>query len=132
MVSLKNAVDGAVYATVFLGMLFLFVAIGQVPGFLLAVLFAGEFFYALAGLLVARGLRWSYYVVFVLALVVLAVSLPQPEHYTFAASGQYLDLFIFGAGSVMQVFLLVAVPLYLWRSGGARGSMRRSSGPDGI
>lgn len=116
MAALKKAVDGVILATIFLGMLFLYVAIGTVPGLLLAMLFTGEFAYALAGLFVARGLRWAYYLVFVLAVVVLAVSLPQPAHYSFAANGQLLDFLIFGAGSVMQVFLLVAIPVYLWRS----------------
>lgn len=121
MAALKKAVDVVIYATVFLGMLFLYAAVGSVPGLLLATLFAGEMAYAVTSLLVAKGLRWAYYLVVVLAAVVLAVSLPQPEHYAFAANGQLLDLFIFGAGSVMQVFLLVAVPVYLWRSRRTRG-----------
>ena len=116
MASLKRVVDIVVYTTIFLGMFFLYEAAGAVPGFLLATLFAGEMAYALAGLFVARGLRWAYYLVFVLAILVLAVSLPQPEHYAFASIGRLLDLLIFGAGSVLQVFLLVAIPVYLVRS----------------
>ncbi|MDG6925667.1 MAG: hypothetical protein JRN09_03850 [Nitrososphaerota archaeon] len=116
MGNLKRAVDGLIFATVALGFVLLYVASGVVPGWLLASLFAGEFAYAGASLAVAKKYRWSYYLIIVLAVLVLAVSLPQPEHYAFAATGQYLPLAIFALGSVFQVCLLVLVPVYLWRT----------------
>ncbi len=116
MSALKRAVDGLIYATVALGFVLLYVASGVVPGWLLASLFGGEFAYAGASLGIAKKYRWPYYVIFVLAVLVLAVSLPQPEHYAFATSGQYLPFSIFALGSILQVCLIVLIPIYLWRT----------------
>jgi hypothetical protein len=116
MGTLKQAVDGLIYATVFLGLFLLYVASSVVPGWLLASLFAGVFAYAATSLAVAKRHRWSYYIIFVLALIVLAVSLPQPDHYAFATTGQYLPFFIFAAGGIMQVCLIILIPIYLWRT----------------
>ncbi len=116
MTALKKAVDGLIYATVFLGLFLLYEVSGVVPGWLQASLFAGEMAYAISSLAVAQRRTWAYYVIFVLAIVVLAVSLPQPQHYAFFSTGQAVPAFIFAAGSVMQVCLLVLIPLYLWRT----------------
>jgi hypothetical protein len=77
---------------------------------------AGEFAYALVALAVWRGFRQAYYAVIALSVLVLVVSIPQPEHYAFASSGQTGDFLIFAAGSVLQVCLLIAVPLQLRRT----------------
>jgi hypothetical protein len=113
---LKRAVDGLIFTTVGLGFVLLYVASGIVPGWLLASLFAGEFAYAGAALAVAKKYRWSYYLVMALAVLVLTASLPQPEHYAFAATGQYVPFAIFALGAVLQVCLLVLLPVYLWRT----------------
>lgn len=116
MSALKKAVDGLIFATVALGFVLLYATAGIVPGWLLASLFGGEFAYAGTSLAVAKQYRWSYYVILVLAIVVLAVSLPQPEHYAFATSGQYLPFAIFALGSLFQVCLIVLIPVYLLRT----------------
>jgi hypothetical protein len=116
MSALKRAVDGLIYATVFLGLILLYEISGVVPGWLQASLFAGVGAYAATSLGVAKGYRWSYYIIMVLAVLVLVVSLPQPEHYAFATTGQAVPFLIFAAGSVMQICLLVLVPVYLWRT----------------
>ena len=112
---LKRAIDFLVYASVALGVLFVYVASSVVPSWLLACLVTGEVAYALTALALWRGIRQAYYAVLVLALLVLAVSLPQPEHYAFATNGQVGRFLIFAAGSALQVCLLVAVPLFLRR-----------------
>jgi hypothetical protein len=114
--ALKRAVDALVYATVFLGLVLLYVASGVVPGWLLASLFGGVFAYAATSLAVAKRYRWSYYIVIALAVLVLAASLPQPDHYTFATNGQVGPFLIFAVGSALQVCLLVLTPIYLWRT----------------
>jgi hypothetical protein len=116
MSRLKRAVDALIYASVFLGMLLLYEVSGLVPGWLLASLFGGEFAYAAASLLVAKKYTWAYYLVFILAVVVLAVSLPQPQHYQFAETGQLVQFFTFAAGSVLQICLIVLIPVYLWQN----------------
>lgn len=112
---LKRAIDTLVYASVLLGLILLVAASGLVPSWLLYSLAGGEVAYAAAALAVARGYRPAYYAVIVLAVLVLLVSLPRPEHYAFATNGQLGDFAIFAAGSVFQVCLLVMVPIYMRR-----------------
>ncbi len=118
MGGLKRAIDSLVYASVALGLLFVYAASALVPSWLLAGIAVGEVAYAAAALAVVLGHRSGYFAVATLALIVLAVSLPQPEHYAFAESGQVGAFFIFAAGSAMQVCLVVLVPLYLRRTRG--------------
>jgi len=115
MVELRKLVDLCVYASVALGVLFVYVASSVVPTWLLYSLALGEVAYASAALAVWRGYRNAYYAVLALAVLVLAVSLPQPEHYEFASNGQLGRFVIFAAGSLLQVCLLVMVPVYLRR-----------------
>ncbi len=115
MSGLKKAIDIMVYATVALGLLFVYVASGLVPSWLLASLVVGEVAYCVAALAVWRGFRRAYYVVVALALLVLAVSLPQPEHYSFATNGEIGQFLIFASGSALQLCLLVMIPIFLRR-----------------
>src|SRR5580658_5813444 len=115
MERLKRAIDLFVYGSVALGLLLVLVAGPLVPWWLLVSLVAGEVAYAATAVAVARGYRRAYYVVIVLALLVLVVSLPQPDHYAFASDGQIGAFLIFAAGSVSQVCLLVIIPVYLRR-----------------
>ncbi len=119
MVSLKKAIAWLVYASVALGLLFVFAASSLVPSWLLAGLVGGEVAYTLTAVALGRGYRRAYYAVVVLALLVLAVSLPQPEHYAFASSGQAGDFLIFAAGSVLQVCLVVMTLVHLRRKDNA-------------
>jgi len=115
VVTLRKLIDSLVYASVALGVLFVYVASALVPSWLLAGLVVGEVAYGVAAVAVARGQVLAYYAVVVLALLVLLVSLPQPEHYSFATDGQVGDFLIFAGGSVLQACLLVLVPLFLRR-----------------
>ena len=56
------------------------------------------------------------YAVLALAVLVLVVSVPQPQHYAFATDGDIGEFLIFAAGSALQLFLLVAIPVYLVRT----------------
>ena len=112
---LKRAIDLVIYSSALLGALLILVADGQVPDWLLVSLIVGEVAYAATAFAVARGSRRAYVAVVALALLVLAVSLPQPEHYAFATSGQVGAFLLFAVGSVLQVCLLVAIPIYLRR-----------------
>lgn len=116
MSALKRTIDGIIYATVALGFVLLYVASGIVPGWLLAALFFGVMAYGGTTIAVVKNYRWSYYVILVLAIVVLAASLPQPEHYAFASTGQLVPFLIFALGGAMQVCLIVLIPVYLRRT----------------
>jgi len=115
MEGLKRAIDWLVYASVVLGLLFAYSASSLVPAWLLASIVVGEVAYAGTAVALARGSRRAYYAVVVLALLVLAVSLPQPDHYAFAGNGQVGAFLIFATGSALQICLLVLIPVYLRR-----------------
>ncbi|MGD0637194.1 MAG: hypothetical protein ABSA72_04050 [Nitrososphaerales archaeon] len=119
MAELKKAIQWLVFASVAMGVLFILAAGTLVPSWLLASIVAGELAYAAAAYALARGHRAAYYAVEVLALIVLAVSLPQPGHYAFASDGQVGAFLIFGIGSVLQICLIVLIPVHLWRKGSA-------------
>lgn len=121
MPSLKSSADGAIYCSVVLGALLLYEAGPLVPSWLLASLAAGELAYAACAVMVALGKGRAYYAVLALAALVLAVSLPQPQHYAFATGGDWGAFLTFAVGSGLQVFLLVAIPVYLVRKRRARG-----------
>jgi hypothetical protein len=115
---LKKVIDWFVYASVVLGVLLVYVANGLVPSWLLVSLIGGDVAYAAAAVALARGYRRAYYAVIVLSLLVLAVSLPQPDHYAFAGSGQIGAFLIFAVGSALQISLLIMIPIYLRRGSG--------------
>ncbi len=108
--------DLLIYGSVGLGGVLLFAAAPLVPVWLLGALASGEAAYAVCAVCVARGIRRAYYAVLGLAVLVLLVSLPQPDHYAFATSGDPEAFLIFAAGSALQLCLLVAVPVYLRRT----------------
>jgi hypothetical protein len=116
LTSLKKVADGLIYISVFVGLLLLYLASSQVPSWLLASLIIGEIAYAISAVAVARGIRQAYYAIIVLAILVLVVSLPQPDHYAFATQGEIAAFLVFVIGSALQIGLLILVPLYLVRS----------------
>lgn len=118
MARLDRVVAGLVYASVLLGVLFLYVLSGTpgIPGFLFPSIAVGEVVWAVCAVAVYRKARWAPYMALVLAFVTLGVSLPQPQHYVFAQSGQVVAFLIFTGGSVLQFALIAAVGLFAYRS----------------
>lgn len=113
---IKNTIDTLIYASVVLGYLLLFAAAPIVPAWLFVSLTIGTSTYTVCAVAVALGWTQAYYGIIALAVLVLLVSLPQPDHYAFAAGGELGDFLIFAAGSILQVFLLVLIPIYLRRA----------------
>jgi hypothetical protein len=116
--SLEKAVAWLVYASVVLGVLFLYVLYGTpgTPGFLFPSILAGEVIWCVCAVAITRKARWAPYMAVVLAVITLAVSLPQPMHYSFAESGQVVAFVIFAGGAVLQFLLIGAVALFVFRS----------------
>jgi hypothetical protein len=71
--------------------------------------------YLVVALLAAKGHAIAYPLAFLLAVLTLAVSLPQPEHYSFVQAGPSLAAATFIFGSVLQFALLILIPVYLYR-----------------
>ncbi len=119
--SLEKAIAWLVYASVVLGVLFLYVLYGTpgIPSFLFPSILVGEVIWFVCAVAISRKARWAPYMAVVLALITLAVSLPQPTHYNFAESGQIVAFLIFTGGAVLQFALIVAVVIFAFRSRGA-------------
>ncbi len=97
-----------IYASVLLGILLLIqLYLLSVPSFLLYSILIGWVLYAIVAGASIRNMYMAYPAAVLLAIVTLAVSLPQPEHYSFANAGQSLALVTFLAGSVLQIGVIV-------------------------
>ena len=118
MTRLEKAIAWLVYASVVLGVLFLYVLRGTagVPSFLFPSILVGELIWIACAVAISRGAKWAPYMAVVLAVITLAVSLPQPTHYDFAETGQVVGFLIFTGGSVLQFALIAAVALFVFRS----------------
>ena len=116
--TLEKAIAWLVYASVVLGVLFLYVLYGTpgVPSFLFPSILAGEVIWLVCAVAISRKLKWAPYLAVVLAVITLAVSLPQPTHYSFAESGQVVAFMIFTGGAVLQFALIAAVALFVVRT----------------
>ena len=118
MSRLEKAIAWLVYASVVLGVLFLYVLYGTpgIPSFLFPSILVGEVIWLVCAIAISRRVRWAPYMAVVLAVITLAVSLPQPTHYDFAETGQIVAFLIFTGGSVLQFALIALVALFLFRS----------------
>ena len=109
---LRRAIDLLIYLSVALGVALLLQLHVLVPAWLFYSVLVGWFAYLLVAIGVATGHEHAYPLAFVLSILTLIASLPQPEHYSFAGEGMWLATFTFALGSFLQAALLVLVPIY--------------------
>jgi len=112
---LRRAVNLLVYLSVALGVVLLPQLYGLVPSWLFLSVLVGWLAYLVDAVLVAKGRSIGYPLAFVLALLTLAVSLPQPEHYSFVEAGPSFASGTFLFGSAVQLALIILIPIYLYR-----------------
>jgi len=87
-----------------------------VPEWLFFSVLVGWLAYVVVAIMALRS-RWiAYPLAFVLAILTLAVSLPQPEHYSYVEAGLSLASATFIVGSVLQVALIILIPILLYRN----------------
>lgn len=99
-----------IYASVLLGTLLLAqLYLLNVPSFLLYSILAGWILYVVVALAVRIGQTKAYPAALILAIVILAVSLPQPEHLSLTEAGLTLASLTFIIGSILQVGVIVLV-----------------------
>jgi hypothetical protein len=111
--SIRHAIDVLVYVSVAMGLVLLVQLYVLVPTWLFYSVLAGWFVYLLVAVAVATGRKIAYPAAFVLSILTLLVSVPQPEHYSFAEEGMWLATFTFAVGSALQIALIVLIPIYL-------------------
>ena len=104
-----------IYVSVALGPLLLAEIYGQVPGFVFYSVMAGWVAYLICALAVAKGQSRAYVFVVALAILTLAVSLPQPAHYSLVTNQEFLAASTFLLGSAFQILLIILIPIFLLR-----------------
>jgi hypothetical protein len=109
--SIRNAIDALVYASVAMGLVLLPQLYFLVPNWLFYSVLAGWLAYLLVAVAVATGRKIAYPSAFVLSMLTLLVSIPQPDHYSFA-EGMWLATLTFAIGSALQMALIVLIPIY--------------------
>src|SRR6266704_1803030 len=112
--TLKGTADSLIYASIFLGAALLIQLFAIVPSWLFYSVLAGWNAYLIVALAVAKGLKMAYPLSLVLAILTLAVSLPQPEHYSLIQAGLNPASLTFIAGSMLQVAVILTVSSYLF------------------
>ena len=118
---LKRAINLLIFLSVALGVVLLAQIYILVPTWLFYSVLTGWFGYLLVAIVASTGRKIAYPFAFILSILTLAVSLPQPEHFSFASEGMWLATLTFAAGSALQIALLILIPIYLIRE-------RRSAG----
>ena len=116
MISLRRTIDLLIYLTVALGVVLLAQLFQLVPTWLFFSVLVGWLAYLATAVMVAAGRRIAYPLAFVLSILTLGVSLPQPEHYSYVEAGISLASSTFIVGSALQVVLLILIPIYLYRT----------------
>jgi hypothetical protein len=107
----RTLANWLIYASIVLGVALIFqlYSLG-VPSWLFYSVLAGWTAYLIVGIAVTLGVGVAYPLAILLSILTLAVSLPQPEHYSFGLSIASLT---FIAGSILQVGVIVSVTRYL-------------------
>lgn len=120
MPSIRRTIDLLIYLSVAMGILLLLQLYVLVPSWLFYSVLVGWLAYVIVAVLAATGHRIAYLLAFVLSILTLAVSLPQPEHQSFVEAGLSPASITFLVGSALQVALLILIPVYFLRkrSGG--------------
>ena len=113
MVSITRAIDGLIYASVGVGAILLPQIYFLVPTWLFYSVLAGWVAYLLVAVATVRHLKVAYPLAILLSVLTLVVSLPQPEHYSSAKAGMWLETLTFAVGSMLQIALLILIPVYL-------------------
>lgn len=110
---LGRAIDLLIYLSVALGLVLLPQIYILVPTWLFYSILAGWFAYLLVAIATATGHKIAYPLAFLLSILTLVLSLPQPEHYSFPGEGMWLATFTFAIGPALQIALLILIPIYL-------------------
>lgn len=115
MPPITRSINLIIFLSVALGVLLLPQLYGIVPTWLFYSVLGGWLAYVLVAALAATGRRIAYPLAFVLSILTLAVSVPQPEHQSFVMAGLSLASLTFLAGSVLQLVLVILIPVYYLR-----------------
>lgn len=105
-----------IYASVALGVVLLFQLWFLVPVWLFYSVALGWVAYFITAVAIMRRHEGAYKAAFILAILTLVVSVPQPEHYAFVSEGINLASMTFLLGSVLQLCIIVLLTVYFLRN----------------
>ncbi len=111
--TLKSLTRFLIYASILLGATLLVELYAVVPVWLFYSILAGWVAYLITAVAIAKDLKIAYPLSLVLAILTLAVSLPQPEHHSLVEAGPSPASVTFIVGSVLQVAVVLTVSSYL-------------------
>ncbi len=112
---MRRIANWLIYASVILGVALLVqLYVLVVPSWLFDSILVGWILYLVVAIAVASGRDKAYPAALVLSIITLAVSLPQPEHYSLAEAGPTLASLTFITGSVLQVGVIVLIASFLF------------------
>jgi hypothetical protein len=107
---LRRWADWLIYTSVVLGIMLLAQLYTlSVPSFLFFSILAGWILYLIVAIAIWTGHTKAYPAALVLAIVTLAVSLPQPEHLSLAEAGPTLASLTFILGSILQAGVIILI-----------------------
>jgi hypothetical protein len=110
---LKSTINVLIYLSVIFGLILLVQLYNLVPSWLFYSVLTGWVLYLVVAIFAATGRKQAYPLVFVLAILTLFASLPQPEHYAYVEAGLSLATITFLAGSTLQIALIILDGIYL-------------------
>ena len=116
MPTLQRLVTGLVCTSVALGVILLYQLWFMVPRWLFYSVLLGWVAYLFTAIAMIQHRHGANKAAFVLAILTLVVSVPQPEHYALMSQGLILPTITFILGSVLQFFVILLLSiLYLRR-----------------
>jgi hypothetical protein len=119
--SIGRLIQTLILFSTILGIFFLWEVYSLLPSFVFDFLALGWFLFLVDSVLTFVRPRISYFLGLVLAILTLAASIPQPEHYSLIASGNVEATVTLILGSSAQAGIIVSVAYYALKT-------RRSSG----
>ena len=114
--AIQRAIRVLIYLSVAIGIVLLFQLYSLVPSWLFYSVLVGWLAYLFVAVLAWKGQTVAYPLALILAILTLAVSLPQPEHYSYVEAGFSLASSTFLIGSALQIALIILIPLFLYKN----------------
>lgn len=111
--TLRTLTRFLIYASILFGAILLVELYAVVPVWLFYSVLAGWIAYLLTAVAIAKSLKIAYPLVLLLAILTLAVSLPQPEHQSLVEAGPSSASLTFIVESVLQVAIILTVSSYI-------------------
>jgi hypothetical protein len=116
MKNLRRVIDVLIYASVALGVILLLQLWSSVPKWLFYSVGLGWIAYFITAVAIMRRHEGAYKFAFLLAILTLFVSAPQPEHYAFVSEGINLASVTFILGSFLQLCIITLLTVHFLRN----------------